>query len=784
MTDPGQAWGGGSVESPASSGRFDGPGIAWLFAAMQAAGFAHWRWIPSMNRFAPAPANVLPPGADRDAAITADEFLARVHPEDRGRLAQTRLAAVQQRGRYGVEYRLRFPDGTDHWVIERGGAAAPPSGEEAILHGVLLPDWNDQSAPRPKDFLAALVASSHDAIVSKTLDGVITSWNAAAERLFGYTAREAVGQSITMIIPSERQDEEQEILARIRAGEVVDHYETVRVAKDGRWLNISLTTSPIRNSHGRIVGASKIAREISDQKQAKKALRESEERFRTLADNIAQLAWMCDEFGDITWYNQRWFEYTGTTMEQMAGWGWRQVHHPDHIDRVMAEVRRCAETEQVWEDTFPLRGKDGTYRWFLSRAVPIRNEEGRVVRWFGTNTDITERLAMEEALKEAGRRKDEFLALLGHELRNPLTAIVNGVRLLSSLQGDPDKLETVRQLVERQSGHMTRLVEDLLDVARITRGKISLRRKRVDLAALVRTAADDHRAEIEQEGCSFDVELPEAPLWIDGDPTRIAQVVGNLLHNAAKFTDPGGRVVLRLAPHREQRLAVVSVRDTGIGIEPDVLGQLFEPFQQAETSLERGHGGLGMGLALVKALTELHGGAVSAHSDGPGRGSEFLLELPLAEDAGAEPDTRPETAAATSEDEDAAGAVGRRPLRILLVEDSAPVARVFALTLESMGDDVQTVASGAEALEAIAAAPTDVVISDISMPGMSGYQLAQRIRANDAWRGIYLIAGTGYGQPEDRRRALEAGFDEYLVKPLEIDQLEAIFARLASRGGD
>ncbi|MEQ8786418.1 MAG: PAS domain S-box protein [Pirellulaceae bacterium] len=885
----------------------------------------------------------------------------------------------------------------------------------------------NQSSPHPQDFLSAIVESSHDAIVSKTLEGVITSWNAAAERLFGYTAEEAVGQSITMIIPPNRLDEEEAILRRIRGGQRLEHYETVRVRKDGRNVFISLTASPIRDSQGRIVGASKIARDISqqlrdqralrrseeqlrmvsngipqivwtarpdgqvdycndrwheytglsrndilgdgwrravhaddlkvavpawretvqtgqsyeieqrlrsadgayrwfltrafplrddegdivkwfgtctdvhDQKEAEQALddsrgrfeailnsvsdavifadtdrkivlvnpafttifgytaeetigrttrflyadpqqfegataqryrlngdesvapysvqyrrkdgavfwaetvgvhvrdssgkligflglhrdvsqrlqaeaslRESEERFRTLADNIAQLAWMCDDFCEVTWYNQRWFDYTGTTMEQMQGWGWRDVHHPDHIDRVVREIRRCAESELVWEDTFPLRGKDGTYRWFLSRAVPIRNQQGDVVRWLGTNTDITERREMEEALKEADRRKDEFLALLGHELRNPLAAILNGVRLLPALQDQPEQVEMVRDLVERQSEQMTRLLDDLLDVARITRGKISLRRERLDLVAQVRTVSEDHRASIEDQGCIYNIELHDAPLWIDADATRVAQVIGNLLHNASKFTDPGGTITVRVAAHPHDPVGVVSVHDTGIGIDSNVLRELFEPFLQVETSPQRGHGGLGLGLALVKGLTELHGGTVAAHSPGIGMGSEFAIRLPLAKMQSAAPQANKEQLRN----------VPAHSLRVLLVEDSAPVARVFALTIKSMGHEPRTAHCGEQALELIADSPPDVVLCDISMPGLSGYDVARRIRENPAWESIYLVAMTGYGQLDDRRQALAAGFDEHLVKPLDLDQLEAIFARIEPPLGD
>jgi PAS domain S-box-containing protein len=257
--------------------------------------------------------------------------------------------------------------------------------DTVIVEDAVDPLWK----VAPRELLAAIIDASDDAIVSKSLDGKILSWNSGAERLFGYTAEEAIGQSINLIIPEHLRAEEKSILARLKRGERIDPFETVRVTRDGRNISISLTVSPLRNASGKIVGASKVARDISERKLAAVALDASEERFRDLANNIDQFAWTCDELGYATWYNQRWYEYTGTTFEQMKGQGWRAVHHPDHVDRVEESLMRGVRTGEPWEETFPLRGKDGNYRWFLSRAIPIRDTEGRVIRWFGTNTDIT-----------------------------------------------------------------------------------------------------------------------------------------------------------------------------------------------------------------------------------------------------------------------------------------------------------------------------------------------------------------------------------------------------------
>ncbi|HUO87058.1 MAG TPA: PAS domain S-box protein, partial [Thermoanaerobaculia bacterium] len=314
-------------------------------------------------------------------------------------------------------------------AVPDDGEAIPPRAREAGDEG-----GSGRSAPAfegaaMEAFLAAIVDSSDDVIIGKTLDGVIRSWNPAAERLFGYTAAEAIGQPITLIIPADRLDEERHILDRLARGQRIEHFDTVRVAKDGQLVDISLTVSPIRGDDGRVVGASKIARDIGGRKRSQEQLVASEERFRALADNIAQLAWMADPTGSITWYNARWYEYTGSTLGEDQGWGWRDHHHPDHVDRVVDGYRAAVERGEIWEDTFPLRRHDGTWHWFLSRAVPITDDSGNVRLWFGTNTDISERMEMERALREADQRKDEFLATLAHELRNPLAPIASGVEL-------------------------------------------------------------------------------------------------------------------------------------------------------------------------------------------------------------------------------------------------------------------------------------------------------------------------------------------------------------------
>jgi PAS domain S-box-containing protein len=271
--------------------------------------------------------------------------------------------------------------------------------------------------------LAAILDHAESAVIAKDHTGIILAWSPSAEHLFGFRRGEAIGQHISIVIPIERQHEEAEIMARLRAGEVIRRFETERRRRDGSIVHVELTITPIRGDTGELVGGVKIVRDLTERRQAQAALEAEESRFRTLADNMSQLAWMADPSGYIFWYNRRWFDYTGSTLDDVKGWGWRSLHHPDHVDRVVTRLQHSWDSGEPWEDTFPLRGADGEYRWFLSRALPIRDAEGRIVRWFGTNTDITDQRRLEAALAESNERKDAFLATLSHELRNPLGAI-------------------------------------------------------------------------------------------------------------------------------------------------------------------------------------------------------------------------------------------------------------------------------------------------------------------------------------------------------------------------
>ncbi|MFZ5521285.1 MAG: PAS domain S-box protein [Pseudomonadota bacterium] len=554
-----------------------------------------------------------------------------------------------------------------------------------------------------------------------------------------------------------------------RDEDVHDQEITVLLPSGRRTLLCSAT--PLRDAAHQVRGCLCTGLDITDRVAVEHALRESESKLRALADNMAQLAWMADEQGMAFWFNLQWFDFSGLTPLAANGEGWLHLVHPDHRQRVAQGIRRHAAEGRIWEDSFPLLRCDDEYRWMLSRATPIRDADGRVYRWFGTHTDITAQRAAEEALKEADRRKDDFLAMLAHELRNPLAPVRNAVELIRRSGNAPATVERARDMIERQVSHMTRLIDDLLDVSRIAKGKIQLRMDRCDLAELMRQTAQDLRPSVEGAGIELAVTVPDAPLWVHGDRTRLAQMVGNLLHNAIKFTDAGGCVELRLHADAATGRARLVVEDSGIGMEPDFMRQLFQPFTQADRSIDRSRGGLGLGLALVKGLAELHGGEVQVHSSGAGRGSRFTISLPLDRSQPAVPPPPPADAPAASP------APSSR--RILVIEDNADVAESLEALLSLCGHQVSVAPDGRVGIAQALQAPPDVVLCDLGLPGgLDGYAVARELRRLLGGRIARLVALSGYGTAEDQRLAHEAGFDLHLTKPVDYSALETLIAEL------
>ncbi len=607
------------------------------------------------------------------------------------------------------------------------------------------------------------------------LSGRITSWNRGAERLTGYSEDEALGQHFSILYPREALDE-QHAMYELSTARQRGRYEEegVRVRKDGSIYHAQITVWRVDDEHGRTVGFAKITRDVTARKQAEQALRESEAKFRTIADAMPQMVWSTRPDGFHDYYNEQWYQFTGVPLASTDGAGWNDVFHPSDQRRAKQAWQNSLATGEPYEIQYRLRHRSGEYRWTLGRALPVRDDNGTIVRWMGTCTDIHNQKQAEETLQEAARRKDEFLAMLAHELRNPLAPIYNSAQLINRLLGTDPKLQHALRVIDRQVKHMSRLIDDLLDVARISRGKIALRTEEIELVEILWQTLDDYRNNFQTKGIQLEEFLPSEPVWIQGDRTRIAQVIGNLLHNSLKFTETGGVVRLSLSvthrepdafQHERSEIAVITITDSGIGMDPVLLNRLFDPFTQGTQSLARSHGGLGLGLALVKGFVELHGGSIRVDSEGLGRGSEFTIELPSS--ASPVPVERPSGPAPQQPAE--------RALRFVLIDDNRDMIDTLQELLQLRGHVVATAYDGEEGLAVIRAQKPDVIICDIGLPGaLDGYEVARILRSDPQLDSSLLIALSGYGQEQDRVKSSACGFDMHMLKPLDLDELDQL----------
>jgi PAS domain S-box-containing protein len=594
-------------------------------------------------------------------------------------------------------------------------------------------------------------------------EGRVAAWNAGAARLFGYDEAEILGQHFARFFTPEdvaRGEPEKELAAARTQGRFADDRWHIR--KDGSRLWGSGVILALRDEAGQLRGFAKVTRDRTEQRRTEDALRASEERFRSLGACSPVGIFLTTTDGRCIYTNPRCQAICGFTLEESLGDGWARFVHPEDRPRVVEEWSAATLQGREYSGEFRFLSREGGTRWVHVRSAPMLSQKGELLGHVGTVEDMTGQKQLEEQLRqraerlaEADRRKDEWIAMLAHELRGPLGPIRTAVEILSLTGPDTPELQRVREVIARQTRHLAQIVDDLLDMTRIASGKIQLRTDRLDLARLVRTTAEDYRPALERAGLRLTVEVPQTPVWVTGDATRLTQVLSNLLDNAGKFTAAGGEVAVRLTTGQEPGQAVLSVRDTGIGIESEVLARLFEPFSQADRGLHRTPGGLGLGLALVKGLTELHGGEVRAHSEGPGRGAEFVVTLPLE----GEP-------AALSEVPSGVRPAGRR-LRILVVEDNRDAADSLRVLLELLGHEVRVAYSGPDGVRTAQEWQPSVVLSDIGLPGLDGFEVAQRLRRDPATAGARLIAITGYGSEEDRRRAEEAGYNHVLKKPAD-----------------
>ena len=598
----------------------------------------------------------------------------------------------------------------------------------------------------------------------------------------GYTREELLGLTYRDITHPDNVERDAEAVRGMLSGERQSYATEKRyIRRDGSEVWVNLTVSPLRDSAGALRYFISVIEDVSERKRAEERLRESEAQLRTLADAVPQLAWMAHPDGHIFWYNRRWYEYTGTMPEQMEGWGWQSVHDPEVLPRVLKRWGASITTGEPFEMEFPLKGADGRFRSFLTRVVPLKDGRGDVLRWFGTNTDVEElRRALRQA-EESSRLKDEFLATVSHELRTPLTAVLGWAHLLRSGQLDEASAAQALETIERNARAQTQLIEDLLDVSRIITGKLRLDVRPVDPASLIESAVEALRPAAAAKDIRIQKVMDTGVVSVAGDPARLQQVVWNLVSNAIKFTPKGGRVQVRL--ERIDSHVEVVVSDTGAGIAPEFLPHVFDRFRQADQKTTRQHGGLGLGLAIVRHLVELHGGSVEAESPGEGQGATFVVKLPVVSVYKREgPAERVHPAA-----EDALPAYQCPErldgLKVLVVDDEPDARELLRAGIGQCGAEVLTAGSAREALETIERERPHLLISDIGMPGEDGYELIRKVRALPAGGvgRVPAIALTAYARTEDRLRALRAGYQMHMPKPVELAELVAVMASLIGR---
>jgi PAS domain S-box-containing protein len=688
--------------------------------------------------------------------------------------------------------------------------AAANSGDRAsvvlflVTAGVLvaLARWAARTR-RALGQLAAIVRYSDDAIITKDLDGTIRTWNAGAQRIFGYRAEETAGKPIWMLIPPERRDEEEQILSRLRRGERVEHFETVRIAKNGERLEVSLTISPILDASGAVIGASKIARTIGERRRAERALAEQREWFRVTLSSIGDAVITTDRAGNVSFLNPMAERLTGYTSTEAIGQPLARVFNivnertREPVESPADEVLRTGTIIGMANHT-SLIARDGTEHPIEDSAAPIVDDELKTIGVVLVFHDVSERRRAENARQEAerdrdqllaseraargdaeraNRVKDDFVAALSHELRTPLNAILGWTQLLRRKSQDPATLERGLSVIERNTQLQAQLISDLLDISRIMSGKLRLESQAVELATVIDAAVEAARPMADGKRIVIRRNLDGRAAPVPGDPGRLQQVVSNLLTNAIKFSPEGSAVSVALV--QEDSHATITVSDTGIGIKADFVPFLFERFRQADSSITRRYGGLGLGLPIVKQLTELHGGSVAAHSAGEGQGATFTVRLPLGvprANATPAPDRAPDGPGRPSSTE-----VRIEGVRVLLVEDEPDTRDLMERLLAEAGCQVVAVASAAAAIDSLRTARPDILVSDIGLPDEDGYSLMKRVRQVPASDGgnIPAIAVTAFARAEDRLRALQSGFQAHVSKPVDPAALLASIASLA-----
>jgi PAS domain S-box-containing protein len=800
----------------------------------------HWEFnsLTNENRWSPEIEALygLPPGGFEGGY---EGWARLLHPDDRAR-AEEDVRRALQTGEYFTDFRVIWPDGSVHWLETRAHVVKDGHDRPVRFLDVTARKQMEEALRQSERRLASelnamirlhalstrlLLTSDINTALADVLENAIVACGAAFGNIQLYNphdqaleivAQRGFSQDFLDHFRQVRVDEGSACAQAMQSGQrsIIEDVELDRSFEPHRAIAAvagfrSVQSTPLTSREGGVIGMlsthfrqphrpserdqrlldlhARHAADLVDRRRFEAALLQSEAQFRQLADSMPQIVWTARPDGYIDYYNERWYEYTGLPRGQYGLPSWEAILHPDDGQHGVDTYFGCILAEKPYQIEYrfrdhktdavglrvyaghPLQVGDnllGTLSFASRSRDEFHDDEVEFLRTICHYVAVAyERLRLIKQLRDADRKKDEFLATLAHELRNPLAPIRNAVEMLRRCGGDSALTQQAHSMMERQVDQMVRLVDDLLDMSRISRGKVQLRKEPIELSKVLRSAMEAVRPLVEARGHELTIAMQPDTIFLDADPTRLAQVISNLLNNAAKYTEKGGHIWLTAERHGDETM--VSVRDTGIGIAAEHLPHLFEMFSQVAPALERSQGGLGIGLSLVKGLVELHGGKVEALSDGIGKGSEFVIRLPEVDvPMRDQPDGPPVPHART----------GGRRYRILIVDDNRDAADSLAMVLSMAGHETRIAYDGLQAVETAADYRPDVVLLDIGLPRLNGYEAARQIRQQSWGKGMILVAVTGWGQEEDKRRASEAGFDHHLTKPVDPAVLESLLA--------
>ncbi|MCG6158152.1 hybrid sensor histidine kinase/response regulator [Rubinisphaera margarita] len=753
-----------------------------LESTLAAAEIGTWEFDPICNavRADVNLAHMFGVAYEGEAAESLELYLAAIHPEDRERVTSAIEEALAGKDTYEAEYRIVGANENIRWVVARGRVERDASGQAVRMPGVVVDITGRKQAE------AELRASEQQRRLA--LDAAeLGSWNIdpATNELVsddrfrmmfhGSTDPLTYEEAFARLHPDDRPRIRDAMAAATNPDDPVPYAEEYRVIHpDGqiRWVFGWGRGNFDPAQKDRLVSFDGTVMDITERKRIQDALREQELRFRMLVEQVEDYAiFVTDAEGRATTWNEGVLRVLGFTEEEFIGVDIvSSIFRPEDVENgvAQAELAEAAETGSASDDRW-MRRKDGTHFWAAGVTTGLHDENGKLLGFMKVMRDQTERKQMEDDLREfaaelsdADRRKTEFLATLGHELRNPLAPIRTGLEAMKLLDDDPDALAEIRSTMERQVQQMVRLIDDLLDVSRITQNKMELRKCRVALNDVVRSAVEATKPFVDEAGHELTVTLSSTPIFLDADPNRLAQIFSNLLNNSTKYTPDGGHIWLTVEGDGSD--VIVTVKDNGLGIPTEMQDRIFEMFTQIDRPQEKSYTGLGIGLTLVKRLVEMHNGSIAIRSDGPGRGSEFSVRLPVLSDAFGGHSSETETAARAN------------PLRILVVDDNKAAASMLRMVVKMLGNDVRLAHDGQQAVDVAEEFLPDVVLMDLGMPRMNGYEAARIIREKSWGKDILLVALTGWGQDEDRERSQAAGFDHHLVKPAEPAAVQLLLA--------